>query len=184
LKIPVIIIVGLTLLIRESVFAEEVLVKHFASGQAQVSLIELYTSEGCSSCPPADRWLSSLKKEDGLWKSFVPAAFHVDYWDYIGWKDPFASKEYSQRQRRYASEHKEATVYTPGVRKQGAEWRRWRFPGSNPSSSKEEVGNLEISVDADWAFSASFVPHDQGSKQFQLTVALLGLEIESEVTRG
>ena len=74
----------------------------FESNNEQVSLIELYTSEGCSSCPPAERWLSKLADDESLWSHFVPLAFHVDYWDYIGWKDPYASKEYSQRQRRYA----------------------------------------------------------------------------------
>ena len=55
-----------------------------------VPVVELYTSEGCSSCPPADRWLSSLAA-DAAGGRVVPLAFHVDYWDYIGWKDPFAS---------------------------------------------------------------------------------------------
>jgi len=66
-------------------------VLEFSSGTNHVSLVELYTSEGCSSCPPADRWFSELKRDDGLWREFVPLAFHVDYWDYIGWQDRFAS---------------------------------------------------------------------------------------------
>ena len=85
----------------------------FESSEKPTALVELYTSEGCSSCPPADRWLSSLKDDEGLWKEFVPLAFHVDYWDYIGWEDRFADKQYSQRQRRYAHEFSEPTVYTP-----------------------------------------------------------------------
>jgi len=56
----------------------------FNSSTQQVNLIELYTSEGCSSCPPADKWLNSLKEQQGLWTEFIPLAFHVDYWDYIG----------------------------------------------------------------------------------------------------
>ena len=74
----------------------------FTSGEQQVSLIELYTSEGCSSCPPADRFVRSLGKQDGLFSAFIPLAFHVDYWDYIGWADPYASPAFSERQRRYA----------------------------------------------------------------------------------
>ena len=85
----------------------------FSSSVERVALVELYTSEGCSSCPPADRWLSQLNSSDKLWDNFVPVAFHVDYWDYIGWKDRFASKAYSQRQRRYAKEQGERTVYNP-----------------------------------------------------------------------
>ena len=64
----------------------------------QVGLLELYTSEGCSSCPPADRWLSKLKGEPKLWRNIIPLAFHVDYWDYIGWEDRFASPAYTARQ--------------------------------------------------------------------------------------
>ena len=75
----------------------------FASGDRRVSLIELYTSEGCSSCPRADALLSSLKSRPDLWKSFIPLAFHVDYWDRLGWPDRFANTEWTLRQRRMAS---------------------------------------------------------------------------------
>ncbi len=64
---------------------------HLASGDTRVNLLELYTSEGCSSCPPADRWLSGLRQDPRLWRQLVPVAFHVDYWDGIGWPDRFAS---------------------------------------------------------------------------------------------
>lgn len=67
------------------------------SGAQTVPLLELYTSEGCSSCPPADKWLSGLKPDP---KKFIPLAFHVDYWNYIGWKDKFSKAEYSDRQRK------------------------------------------------------------------------------------
>jgi len=63
----------------------------FTSTARQVNLVELFTSEGCSSCPPAEGWFSKLKQEPGLWTDFVPVAFHVDYWDTIGWTDRFAS---------------------------------------------------------------------------------------------
>jgi hypothetical protein len=76
-----------------------------------VPLVELYTSEGCSSCPPADRWLSQrLGREDANW-----LAFHVDYWDDIGWPDRFASPLYSQRQRQRVGALGGSTVYTPQV---------------------------------------------------------------------
>src|SRR6478609_4849122 len=57
----------------------------FQSGTNRTSLLELYSSEGCSSCPPAEKWLSKLKGNPLLWKETVPVAFHVDYWDYLGW---------------------------------------------------------------------------------------------------
>lgn len=74
----------------------------FKSSQRQTALVELYTSEGCSSCPPAESWLSGMKKASGLWSDFVPVAFHVEYWDNLGWRDKWSSKQSSDRQRDYA----------------------------------------------------------------------------------
>jgi hypothetical protein len=71
--------------------------------------IELFTSQGCSSCPPADALLGRFARRADL----VPLSFHVDYWDYIGWKDPFASRETTQRQHAYARALKQRYVYTP-----------------------------------------------------------------------
>lgn len=80
------------------------------SGAKTVPLLELYTSEGCSSCPPADKWLSNLKPDNN---KVIPLAFHVDYWDYIGWKDRFSKSEYSDRQRKTAAFTGAGFVYTP-----------------------------------------------------------------------
>lgn len=81
------------------------------SGAQVVPLVELYTSEGCSSCPPADRWFSKqIGSDDANW-----LAFHVDYWDDIGWPDRFASAAYSQRQRTRVAATGSSTVYTPQV---------------------------------------------------------------------
>jgi hypothetical protein len=94
------------------------------SGPRTAALVELYTSEGCSSCPPADRWLSSLAGRDGV----VPLALHVDYWDYIGWKDPYAKREFSLRQRKLTQLQRMALVYTPQVLLQGRDFRGWGTP--------------------------------------------------------
>jgi hypothetical protein len=99
-------------------------------GQTYISeksphIIELYTSEGCSSCPPADKWLNNLKSKDGLWDEFIPLKFHVDYWNYIGWKDPFSSPENTYRQRSYARVWKAGTIYTPEFVLNSKEWRGW-----------------------------------------------------------
>jgi uncharacterized protein DUF1223 len=77
---------------------------HFQSGDAQTTLLEVDTSEGCSSCPPAEAWFSRLKESPKLWQDFVPVAFHVDYWDYLGWNDPFATKSHTKRQHGYATQ--------------------------------------------------------------------------------
>ena len=66
-----------------------------SSGEKRVTLVELYTSEGCSSCPPAEAWMNQLQDDPRLWREIVPVAFHVDYWDYIGWPDRFAVPAHS-----------------------------------------------------------------------------------------
>lgn len=84
--------------------------------------IELYTSEGCSSCPPADRWMSALPARDDRFL----LAFHVDYWDDLGWPDRFADARYAQRQRQIAQRGRSRSVYTPEVVVEGREYRGWR----------------------------------------------------------
>src|SRR5687768_11798650 len=96
------------------------------SGPGTTALVELYTSEGCDSCPPADRWLSSLGPKGFAADRVVPVALHVDYWDYIGWKDPYARQAHSARQRKMARLARAAMVYTPQVLLQGQDFRDWR----------------------------------------------------------
>ncbi|MEM9477260.1 MAG: DUF1223 domain-containing protein [Pseudomonadota bacterium] len=83
------------------------------TGMAQASdrlvVIELFTSQGCSSCPPADALLGELSTRDDV----LPLALHVDYWDYIGWKDEFADPAYTKRQKAYARVKGDRTIYTP-----------------------------------------------------------------------
>ena len=92
---------------------------HAASGARRADVVELYTSEGCSSCPPADHWLSGLKGRDDV----VALAFHVDYWDNLGWKDRFASPAYTARQAEWRARLKARFVYTPQVIVDGADTR-------------------------------------------------------------
>lgn len=94
------------------------------SAPHRVALVELYTSEGCSSCPPADRWLSRLPSPAAQ-PRFIPVAFHVSYWDYIGWKDRFADARYTERQRSLARVFGARSVYTPQVVVGGREMRVW-----------------------------------------------------------
>lgn len=72
-------------------------------------LVELFTSQGCSSCPPADAFLANLAQDQGV----IPLALHVDYWDYIGWSDTFAQEKFTKRQRKYAKMNADRMVYTP-----------------------------------------------------------------------
>ena len=97
------------------------------SGPGTAALVELYTSEGCDSCPPADAWLRKLPATAA--GGVVPLAFHVDYWDYIGWKDPFASPAFSARQRELAAITRNRVVYTPQVVLAGRDYRNWASAG-------------------------------------------------------
>jgi len=90
----------------------------------QAVLVELYTSQGFSSCPPADRWLSQLDARHPR-DRIVPIALHVNYWDHIGWKDPFAHAKFTSRQRALAAAGGSRTIYTPGVFVQGREFPQW-----------------------------------------------------------
>ena len=86
-------------------------------------VVELFTSEGCSSCPPADKYISKFESNSGLWDEVIPVVYHVDYWDYLGWKDKFAKPEFSQLQRLYNAYDVVGSVYTPGFVVDGKEWR-------------------------------------------------------------
>ncbi len=78
---------------------------------AQTTVIELFTSQGCSSCPPADELVAEVQKRYG--DDVITLSYHVDYWDYIGWKDPFGAKAFTQKQYNYATAFGSRSVYTP-----------------------------------------------------------------------
>jgi hypothetical protein len=94
---------------------------HATAGAQTPTVVELYTSEGCSSCPPADKWLSTLKGRPDV----LALSFHVNYWDRLGWPDRFASAEATQRQHELARLSGSSQVYTPQVVVGGQDWRRW-----------------------------------------------------------
>lgn len=105
------------------------------SDNKAVHLVELYTSEGCSSCPPADRWLARLP-DDGTW---IALAFHVDYWDSLGWKDRFADPRFTDRQRDLARRSNSTIVYTPEVALDGREWRSWQRGTPAPAAGQQPL---------------------------------------------
>jgi hypothetical protein len=151
----------------------------FHSGAQRTHLIELYSSEGCSSCPPADAWISSLRTSPRLWKDFVPTVFHVTYWDYLGWRDPLADETFTARQRVYAASWGERTVYTPGLILDGAEWRGW---GSEPPASDEAAGVLEARVRGSRVQASFTAP--AGSGPYDVYGSRLGFGISSHVANG
>lgn len=114
----------------------------------RVALLELYTSEGCSSCPPADRWLSRLKDSDLTGTQLIPLAFHVSYWDYIGWKDRFASQDHDRRQRNQAALANSRTVYTPQFMLNGRDFRGLRNFDSELRRINDEPASLGLRMTA------------------------------------
>jgi hypothetical protein len=150
----------------------------FTSGQKQVSLVELYTSEGCSSCPPADEWLSTFTESGRLWKEVVPVAFHVDYWDYIGWKDRFAQPQFANRQEVYVYTNQLSGVYTPGVMVNGYEWR-----GQEEIQSRSDnAGELTLQVEGEKVY-VSYKNRDL-LVPLNVNIAVLGFDLVSDVNRG
>lgn len=151
----------------------------FTSRPQPVALLELFTSEGCSSCPPAERWMAEQRSEAGLWRDFVPVTWHVDYWNGLGWKDRFSSPAHTQRQYAYAKAWGSGNVYTPCFVRNGREWRR----DGAISSGGPAVGALVVHYDgrtvrAKWDRSAG------APGELELNVAILGGGIRSRVTAG
>jgi len=106
-------------------------------------VVELYTSEGCSSCPPADRWLSTLKGRPEV----LALAFHVTYWDRLGWPDRFARPEFTQRQYALAQQAGRSNVYTPQVVVNGADWRRWpQLPAATAAATATDAAMPVLSL--------------------------------------
>lgn len=97
------------------------------TGNTPVAVVELYTSEGCSSCPPADRWFSTLKPEDGV----LALAFHASYWNHLGWLDHFATPETTARQHRIREALGAPYVYTPQVLLNGQDHGGWNGQRAN-----------------------------------------------------
>lgn len=105
------------------------------TGPASPVVVELFTSEGCSSCPPADRVLANLETDAPPGTVVLPLAFHVDYWDSLGWPDPFAAARWTDRQRDYAATTGASGVYTPQMIVDG----RAEFVGSDSSRADDEI---------------------------------------------
>jgi hypothetical protein len=154
----------------------------FESGQRQTVMIELYTSEGCSSCPPAEELLNGFVDRADLWRRYVPVALHVDYWDYLGWRDRFALPEHAQRQRSYARLHNTRTVYTPQFVVNGKEWRPgWR--DAVPEGDAPLVGKLIVTVSGEQV-AARMEPAHVLPQPLNLDVALLGMGLSSRIRAG
>ncbi len=163
------------------------------SPPTRAALVELYTSEGCNSCPPADRWLSRQTARDRDSHRIVALAFHVDYWDRLGWKDRFAQPAFGARQRALAAQQSSRTVYTPQVLVSGRSLPQWQ----RPDAFQQEIANLtaqpapadlraELIPEPDlWRVRASGQVHAPVARgEVGVFVAIYQNRLDSQVTAG
>ena len=151
----------------------------FSSANKQAIMLELFTSQGCSSCPPAEHWLNEFENSNQLWNEIVPIAFHVNYWDRLGWPDPYANHADSTRQYRHQQQGHVRSVYTPGILVNGKEWRGW-IRGKDFPKTEEDAGILSFTANS----QIISVEYSKISKDHVLNVALLGAGIKTEVQSG
>ena len=145
------------------------------SEKKQSVMIELFSSQGCSSCPPAEKWLNGFTTNPELWKKYIPLSFHVTYWDNLGWKDPFAQTAFTQRQKKYKNQGHTGGVYTPGFLVNAREWRG----NENSSIALKETNVLSLTVKEELVKVKYYAKGD-----YRVHVALLGFGLETEVLKG
>jgi len=163
------------------------------SAEHQVAVFELYTSEGCDSCPPADRWFSALGRSVDASRA-VALAFHVDYWDRLGWRDRFGSAAYTERQHEQAARQRAAFVYTPQVLLQGRDFPGWRTPGEAASgvaavNARAPKAHIDVAATPAEGHAAAVdvrvrVPEARDRAHAAVDVALLQDGLASEVKAG
>lgn len=155
---------------------------HFVSTDNSNTLIELYTSEGCNSCPPAEDYLNGLSGHPGLWKNVFPVAFHVDYWNYLGWRDRYSKAQFSARQRSYARELDKLFVYTPQLLLNGKPWRPGFFKNALPIV-EAKTGTLDVTLE-NGRVQAQYRSLDTSPTAYDLHLAILGLGLHSSIKAG
>lgn len=162
-----------------------------ASGKTRVALLELYTSEGCDSCPPADRWVSALPARGFDAQRVVTLAYHVDYWNYLGWKDPFAQARFTERQRHANNRIRNRTIYTPQLMLDGKDYRANLSLGDfqqRVSNANREKPGADIALSMNTATGAldvtarvTLLRKDAGASVF---IALTENRLASQVSAG
>ncbi|MEZ4702022.1 MAG: DUF1223 domain-containing protein [Rhodothermales bacterium] len=152
-------------------------------------VLELFTSQGCSSCPPADALLRRIAASDAFGKTVVPLAFHVDYWNDLGWRDPYSDARWTDRQSDYAAAMGAATLYTPQLVVQGRE----SFVGSRAVAIEDairkaagepaeaRIGPVEWTVRGDTLAVSTRV---DSPSPVQVQFVLFQRGLATEVTRG
>lgn len=135
-------------------------------------LVELFTSEGCSSCPPADRLLRAIEAEQTPGADIIVMSEHVDYWDYLGWRDPFSSAQFSKRQREYVSAFGKEGPYTPQMVVNG----RAEFVGNDGRLAFKEISKAVGRPSASVRIGAIEIgPPESGKPVATVQLAVAGL---------
>lgn len=149
-----------------------------------VTVVELYTSQGCSSCPPADAHLRELAKQPGI----VALSVHVNYWDYIGWKDPFASDKTTERQHLYADSLNQRFVYTPEIVVDGYTHMSGANISAVDSAIKEaktrERLRLPVTAKVEGSELKVSIPAAEGGKKASVWLFEIDSEHTTPVNRG
>jgi len=177
---------GLSLVAALSLSANAGAAPQTITGSADhVSLFELYTSEGCDSCPPAEQLISRLQQSNALWTQLVPVTFHVDYWDNEGWKDPFDSHRYTERQQALAEHANSLTgkvIYTPEFVLDGVAQRPGQ-PSTAPVGGDTKLGPLSLTADGR-KVTVQFASTLPRSEALQAEVVLMAFGVDVAVGAG
>jgi hypothetical protein len=151
-----------------------------SSGLKPPAVVELFTSQGCSSCPPADSWLSTLKTD----KEVIALSFHVNYWNHLGWKDPYATPETTERQRKIQQAIQGKYVYTPQVILNGLDHRSWRDQSAKDLPRLPAEPAPTLSMVRDGSQITVQVGPQTGRSQLAGYWAVLHDGLSQHVTRG
>ena len=157
------------------------------SGKSRVALLELYTSEGCDSCPPADQWFGTLPQRGYTPQRVLALAFHVDYWNYLGWKDPYAQAQFSIRQRDASRRNQARVVYTPQLLLDGADYRRGVFGddlGRHIAKTPAPGAQISMTVDASNTQSRLRARINTAAETAQAFAAIYENNLVTEVAAG
>jgi len=157
--------------------------KTLVSKEQRPVMLELYSSQGCSSCPPAEAWLNKLKTSPHLWESIIPINFHVDYWDYLGWNDPYADRKFSKRQQDYKRLGHTNHVATPGFIVDGKGWTGWFARQALSIEKQTTPAKLTVNLNNNRA-DVTFMSIEQSDEPVIITVAILGFDQHTAIKRG
>ena len=181
--IRTILVLGIAGTIENQVEAQDL---SFTNSASNSTLVELYSSEGCSSCPPAEAWLGRLTDSQELWHTIFPLSFHVDYWDNLGWPDRFARPAYTERQRTYAASSGRTPFIRQNLLLQVVNGEAG-FTARN--CLPRRIRRTERSRFMPAARAPTFRPATRHPRQrrqatYTINVVLLGFNVVSDVKRG